>query len=137
MSAKSNNERNEPVVEQFRATGGKVAGWGPLILVTIKGARSGQPRIYPLMEVPYEGNYLAVASKGGAPENPLWYNNLIANPDVTVEVGTDEFPATARLLSGEERNRAFEQAIKVFKQYADYQKNTEREIPVFVLERNA
>ena len=66
---------NRRIVEEFRANGGHVQGWAPLILLTAKGAKSGQPRVYPLMAVPYGENYLAVASKGGAPENPLWYHN--------------------------------------------------------------
>ncbi len=128
-------ERNRRVIEDFRANGGKVQGWGSLILLTTKGAKSGQTRIYPLMSVPYGDNYLAVASKGGAPENPLWYNNVLAHPDVTVEVGNEKFAATARLLRGAEREPAFAQAISVFPNYAEYQKKTEREIPVFLLER--
>lgn len=124
-------ENNRRVVEAFRANGGHE----PLILLTIKGAKSGQPRVYPLMSVPYGNTYLAVASKGGAPENPLWYNNLMAHPDVTVEVGTEKFAATARLLTGDERKQAFEKAVSVFPPYGEYQKKTSREIPVFLLER--
>jgi F420H(2)-dependent quinone reductase len=135
MNANELIERNKHVVEEFRANGGKVQGWGDLILLTTKGAKSNQERIYPLMSVPYEGTYLAVASKGGAPENPLWYNNLLVHPDVTVEVGSEKFSAHARQLSGEERAKAFEEAIKVFPNYAEYQKHTQREIPVFLLER--
>lgn len=125
-------ERNRQVVEEFRAKGGKM----PIILLTIKGAKSGQPRIYPLMSVPYEGTYLAVASKGGAPKHPMWYHNLVAHPDVTVEAEGEKFAATARLLSGEEREKAFAKAIIVFPNYAEYQKKTSREIPVFLLERH-
>ena len=128
--------RNRRVVEEFRANGGKVEGWAPLILVTTKGAKSGETRIYPLMSVPDGENYIAVASKGGAPENPLWYYNLQAYPDVTVEVGSETFAATARLLSGEERAKAFANATAVFAPYAEYQKKTAREIPVFLLERH-
>ena len=130
-------ERNKGVIEEFRANGGKVQGWGGLILLTTKGAKSGQERVYPLMSVPYGNNYLAVASKGGAPKNPLWYNNLLAHPDVTVEVGEEKFAANARQLSGSEREKAFAQAITVFPNYAQYQKNTQREIPVFLLERRS
>src|SRR5216684_3769839 len=79
-------EHNRRVVEEFRAKEGNVQGWAPLILLTTRGAKSGQTRIYPLMSVPYGDTYLAVASKGGAPKNPLWYYNLLAHPDVTVEV---------------------------------------------------
>lgn len=128
-------ENNRRVVEEFRANGGHVKGWGPLILVTIKGARTGQPRIYPLMAVPYGDTYLAVASKGGAPQNPLWYNNLMAHPDVTVETGSEQFASTARQLQGEEREQAFEKAKSVFPPYAQYEQRTAREIPVFILER--
>jgi F420H(2)-dependent quinone reductase len=127
--------RNLNVVEEFRANGGKVEGWLPLVLLTIKGAKTGQPYIYPLMSVPYDGNYLAVASKGGAPKHPQWYYNLVAHPDITLEVESEKYPARARLLSGEERAKAFEKAVSVFSPYADYQKKTDREIPVFVLER--
>ncbi len=130
-------EMNRGVIEEFRANSGKVQGWGPLILLTTKGAKSGQTRIYPLMSVPYGDNYLAVASKGGAPKNPLWYNNLLAHPNVTVEVGNETFTANARLLTGDEREQAFETAVAVFPPYAGYQKRTAREIPVFLLERQA
>ena len=128
-------ERNLRVIEEFRANGGKVQNWGPLILLTMKGAKSGQDRTTPLIAVPYGDNYVAVASKGGTPENPLWYNNLLAHPDVTVEVGNEKFASTARLLSGAERERVFAHAISVFPNYAEYQKKTKREIPVFLLER--
>ncbi len=128
-------DRNRQVIEEFRANGGEVKGWAPLILLTTRGAKSGQERIYPLMAVPYANSYLAVASKGGAPKNPLWYNNVLAHPDVTVEVGNETFAANARLLHGTEREAAFEQAVSVFPNYGAYQKRTEREIPVFLLER--
>ena len=128
---------NRRVVEEFRANSGKVQGWGPLILLTTKGAKSGQTRLYPLMSVPYGDNYIAVASKGGAPKNPLWYYNLLAHPDVTVEVGNETFAAAARLLNGDEREQAFEKAVAVFPPYGEYQKKTTREIPVFLLERHA
>jgi deazaflavin-dependent oxidoreductase (nitroreductase family) len=128
-------ERNQKVVEEFRANSGKVPGWAPLILITTKGAKSGQERIYPLMSVPYGETYLAVASKGGSPKHPLWYHNLMAHPDIMVEVGSEKFPASARLLSGDERAQSFAKAISVFPPYGEYQKKTAREIPVFLLER--
>jgi F420H(2)-dependent quinone reductase len=129
-------EMNRRVIEEFRANNGKVRGWGPLILLTTRGAKSGQIRIYPLMSVPDGENYIAVASKGGAPKNPLWYNNLLAHPDVTVENGNETFAAHARLLNGNERKQAFEKAVSVYPPYAEYQKKTAREIPVFLLERH-
>jgi len=135
MSDNNWMEYNRLVVEEFRANRGKVRGWGPLILLTTKGAKSGQTRIYPLMSVPYGDHYLAVASKGGAPKNPLWYHNLLAHPNVTVEAGNETFVATARLLTGDERAQAFAKAIAVFPPYGQYQRKTARQIPVFLLER--
>jgi F420H(2)-dependent quinone reductase len=126
---------NLNVVEEFRANGGKVAGRASLILITTKGAKTGQERVYPLMAVPYDDSYLAVASKGGAPKHPQWYHNLMAHPDITVEVGIETFPARAKLLSGEERAKAFATAIQVFPPYSTYQQKTAREIPVFLLKR--
>ena len=137
MSDNDRIEMNRRVVEEFRANRGKVHGWAPLILLTTKGVKSGQTRVYPLMSVPDGENYIAVASKGGAPKNPLWYNNLLAHPDVSVEVGNETFAAAARLLTGDEREQAFEKAVAVFPPYGEYQKKTAREIPVFLLERQA
>jgi deazaflavin-dependent oxidoreductase (nitroreductase family) len=135
LSASEFIERNRQVIEEFHANKGKVSGWD-LILLTTKGAKSGETRIYPLMSVPYKDSYLAVASKGGAPNNPQWYYNLLAHPNVTVETGSEAFEATARLLSGQEREQAFQHAVAIFPNYAEYQKKTTREIPVFQLERH-
>ena len=115
-------EINRRVIDEFRANSGKVQGWGPLILLTTRGAKTGQIRIYPLMSVPDGENYIAVASKGGAPENPLWFNNVLAHPDVTVEDGNETFTANARLLDGDERAQAFEKAVAVYPPYAEYQR---------------
>jgi deazaflavin-dependent oxidoreductase (nitroreductase family) len=134
----SNHDRmnyNRRIIEEFRANEGKVPGWAPLILLTTRGAKSGQSRVYPLMSVPYGEDFLAIASKGGAPTHPQWYYNLLVHPEVTVEVGEQTLPATARLLSGEERQQAFARAIEIFPAYAEYQQRTEREIPVFLLTR--
>lgn len=130
-------ERNEPVIKEFRANGGKVGGEESLILLTTTGARTGQPRIIPLMHVPYENGVLAIASKGGAEKDPDWYRNIQVHPEVTVEVGGEKYETTARVLSGEERARAFAKAVEVFAPYGDYQKKTAREIPVIYLERPA
>ena len=130
-------ERNEGVIEEFRANGGKVKGWAPLILLTTTGAKTGQRRIIPLMYVSDGDRVLAIASKGGSPKHPVWYHNLLAHPEVTVEVGSEKFDATARVLTGEERERAFARAAEVFPPYAEYQKKTPREIPVIALERCA
>jgi deazaflavin-dependent oxidoreductase (nitroreductase family) len=130
-------ERNEPIIKEFRENGGKVKGWAPLILLTTKGAKTGQPRIIPLMYVPYGNQILAIASKGGAVKDPEWYHNVLAHPDVTVEVGNEKFETTARILAGAEREKAFEKAVEVFPPYGRYQKKAPREIPVIALERPA
>lgn len=128
-------DRNAKVIEEFRANGGKVEGWGSLILLTTRGAKTGETRIIPLMHVPYGDAVLAIASKGGAVKDPDWYHNVLAHPDVTVEVGNEKFETTARVLSGSERERAFEKAVQVFPPYEEYQKKAPREIPVIALER--
>jgi deazaflavin-dependent oxidoreductase (nitroreductase family) len=130
-------ERNEPIIKEFRENGGKVKGWAPLILLTTKGAKTGQSRIIPLMYVPYGNQILAIASKGGAVNHPEWYHNVLAHPDVTVEVGDEKFETTARILTGAEREQAFEKAVEVFPPYGKYQKKAPREIPVIALERPA
>jgi F420H(2)-dependent quinone reductase len=130
-------ERNEPIIKEFRENGGKVKGWAPLILLTTKGAKTGLPRIIPLMYVPYGNQILAIASKGGAINHPEWYHNVLAHPDVTVEVGDETFETTARILTGTEREKAFEKAVEVFPPYGKYQKKAPREIPVIALERPA
>ncbi len=129
------DERNKSVIEEFRTHGGQVKGWSPLILLTTTGAKTGLPRIAPLMLVADGNRILAVASKGGHPKHPEWYLNLLAHPEVTVEVGSEKFNTTARILTGDEREQAFRRAAEVFPPYAEYQKKTAREIPVIALER--
>ena len=129
------NDRNKAVIEEFRANGGQVNGWGSLILLTTTGAKTSQPRIAPLMLVTDGDRLLAVASKGGAPKHPDWYLNILAHPNVTVEVGSEKFETVARILTGEERAQAYKRAAEVFPPYAEYQKKTTREIPVIALER--
>ena len=129
------NDRNKAVIEEFRANGGQVKGWAPLILLTTTGAKTSQPRIAPLMLVTEGDRILAVASKGGAPKHPDWYLNILAHPNVTVEVGSEKFETVARILTGEERAQAYKRAAEVFPPYAEYQKKTTREIPVIALER--
>ena len=131
------NERNKAVIEEFRLHGGWVKGWAPLMLLTTTGARTGQPRIAPLMQVTDGDRLLAVASFGGAPKHPEWYLNLLAHPQGTVEVGGERFITTARVLTGAEREQAFKRAVEVFPPYGRYQEKTTREIPVIALERPA
>ncbi len=106
----------------------------PVVLLTMTGARSGAVRKVPLMRVEHEGRYAAIASQGGAPQNPLWYANLVADPDIEIQDGTQTTPVRARELSGEERYEWWLRAIEAFPPYADYQVKTQRQIPVFVLE---
>lgn len=108
----------------------------PVVIVTNQGAKTGAVRKTPLMRVEHEGSYLAVASKGGAPANPLWTNNLRANPRVVLQDGAQTWEMTARELSGAEREIWWERAVTAFPPYAQYQAKTERLIPVFVLEKD-
>lgn len=106
----------------------------PVVVLTMRGAKSGKVRKVPLMRVEHEGRYAAVASQGGAPTNPQWYNNLVADPDIEVRDGTRVIPVRARELEGQERHEWWLRCIKAFPDYADYQVKTQRTIPVFVLE---
>ena len=108
----------------------------PVIIVTNVGAKTGAVRKTPVMRVEHEGSYLAVASKGGSPTNPVWAYNLRANPLVEVRDGAQSWPMTARELSGDERDLWWQRAVGVFPQYAQYQQNTDRLIPLFLLEKN-
>jgi deazaflavin-dependent oxidoreductase (nitroreductase family) len=109
----------------------------PCVIVVNRGVRSGQLRRTPLMRVEHAGGYLAVGSKGGAPENPAWVANLRANPQVEVWDGPNRGDYVARELEGDERSPWWERAVGVFPNYAEYQERTERLIPVFVLEPEA
>lgn len=106
----------------------------PVIVLTHKGAKSGAIRKSPLMRVEHDGRYAAVASLGGAPKHPVWYFNIRANPRVEVQDGTLKQDMIAREVTGEERDLWWERAAEAFPTYNDYQRKTDREIPVFVLE---
>lgn len=106
----------------------------PSLLLTTTGRKSGEKYVFPLFYGRDRGSYIVVASKGGAPEHPGWYRNLVANPDVEVQVGTEKLKAKARTAAGDERARLWEKALKFWPPYADYQKKTERQIPVVVLD---
>lgn len=126
-------------VELFENSGGKqgttLLDTGlPVVIVTNVGARTGKVRKTPLMRVEHEGRYAAVASKGGAPEHPVWYFNLRANPRVMLQDGPVRSDMIARELSGAEREQWWERAVAAFAPYAEYQAKTARQIPVFVLE---
>ncbi|GAA1480106.1 nitroreductase family deazaflavin-dependent oxidoreductase [Gordonia sinesedis] len=106
----------------------------PVVLFTTTGAKSGKQRYVPLMRVEEDGRYAMVASKGGAPENPSWYYNVKAHPEVTVQDGDTARAMTAREVDGAERDHWWELAVAAYPPYAEYQTNTDRQIPVFVVE---
>ena len=106
----------------------------PVIMLTMRGHRSGAVRKVPVMRVEDGGRFVAVASQGGAPEHPAWYWNLVADPEIDVQAGTETFPARARELEGKERFDWWVRAVEAFPPYAEYQVRTQREIPVFLLE---
>jgi deazaflavin-dependent oxidoreductase (nitroreductase family) len=124
-------------VEKYEASGGKEAGdlrGMPVIVLTTKGAKSGKLRKQALMRVEHDGKYAAVASLGGSPKNPVWYHNVKATPLVELQDGEVRKDYTAREVTGEEKAQWWERAVQAFPDYADYQRKTDREIPVFVLE---
>jgi F420H(2)-dependent quinone reductase len=108
----------------------------PVVIVTTRGNKTGKVRKTPLMRVEHDGEYLLVASKGGAPEHPVWYYNLVAHPDaVRVQDGADQFSVRVRELRGDEREQWWERAVATFPPYAEYQAKTDRQIPVFLATR--
>jgi deazaflavin-dependent oxidoreductase (nitroreductase family) len=135
------NDFNKNIIAEFRANEGKVGGQfanTPLLLLNTIGAKSGQPRTNPLAYYTDDGDRLIVmASKGGAPTNPDWYYNVKANPLVTVERGRETFQAQASIVEGAERDRLFNQMAEAMPGFAEYQRNTDRQIPVIILERVA
>ena len=133
------NDFNKQVVEEFRANEGKVGnyfeGKNVLLLTTI-GAKSGAERLSPLVYTKDGDRYVVAASMGGAPKNPAWYHNLVANPKVTVEVGTEKFEATATVIADRpERDRLYAGMVAHAEGFADYETKTDRVIPIVVLER--
>ena len=127
-------------VDRYEATGGREANTLrdtglPVVIFSTRGVKSGKVRKQPLMKVEDGGAYLMVGSQGGAPTDPAWVSNLRAAPDqVTVQDGPEPWDGVARELSGEERAAWWERAVAAFPNYADYQKKTDREIPIFLVE---
>jgi deazaflavin-dependent oxidoreductase (nitroreductase family) len=121
-------------IESSGGTRGTELRGVPVIIITSVGSGSGKLRKNPVMRVEHDGSYAAVASKGGAPEHPAWYRNLLEHPLVELQDATHTGDYTARELSGEERARWWERAVAVWPDYAEYQTKTDREIPVFLLE---
>ncbi len=106
----------------------------PVVMMTMTGATSGKVRRVPVMRVEHDGVYAAVASKGGAPDDPAWYANLVANPEATLQDGTKEWPVRARIIEGPEREEWWTRCVAAFATYAEYEQKTDRTIPVFLLE---
>jgi deazaflavin-dependent oxidoreductase (nitroreductase family) len=132
---------NQKTIDEFHAKQGRGVGmWGDhVLLMTAKGAKSGDAITTPLVYGRDGENYVIVASKGGAPDNPKWFGNLKANPEVEIVVanadGVESFKARAKMVEGrQERDRLFQEMTKIWPSYADYQKRTERIIPVVVLQ---
>lgn len=126
-------------VEAYESSGGAKAntlrgGKDPIVVITSRGASSGKLRKNPVMRVERDGKYAAIASYGGGPENPVWYHNFLAHPVVQLQDGPEPALYKARLLDGEERADWWEHAVATWSTYASYQKKTDREIPVFLLE---
>ncbi len=134
MTQRNTNNWNSQIIEEFRANGGMFAN-ANMLLLTTTGAKSGQRRTNPLGYLADGDRLFVFATKRGAPTNPDWYHNLLAHPDVTVEVGTETFAATATVLQGEERDRIYARQAALVPMFADYQTRTDRIIPVVALTR--
>ena len=132
------NDYNRQVIEEFRAGRGK-PGWRwegrHLLLLTTTGARSGQRRTTPMMYIPDGDRLLVIASNIGAPTHPDWYRNLVAHSEVTVEIGTETFNATAVVTEGSERQQLWARIVELYPFFTDHQAKTTRQIPVIALER--
>jgi deazaflavin-dependent oxidoreductase (nitroreductase family) len=123
----------------YRATGGRIGhrvpGAPPMLLLDHTGARSGIRRTSPLVYVRDGDDVVIVASKGGYPKHPAWYHNLKANPDTTVQIGSERRPVRARVAGASERGRLWDKAVQTYGGYSGYQERTDREIPLVVLKR--
>jgi|SRR5690242_877772 deazaflavin-dependent oxidoreductase (nitroreductase family) len=129
--------RNQKIIDEFRSNAGKVGGPFeniPLLILHNRGAKSGQERLNPVAYRRDGDNFVVFASKGGAPDNPDWFHNLKANPEATIEVGTETRNVVARVAQGDERERIWELQKKEFPGFAEYEQRTDRQIPVVILE---
>ncbi|MCM3662190.1 nitroreductase family deazaflavin-dependent oxidoreductase [Georgenia satyanarayanai] len=116
---------------------GNTLGGRPVVILTSRGARTGKLRKTPLMRVEHEGSYAVVASMGGAPKHPVWYFNVVADPHVELQDGAARWDMQAREVTGAEKEEWWDRCVQAYPPYAEYQERTDREIPVFVLERMA
>lgn len=130
---------NDQVIEEFRANGGKVGGIfegrDNMVLITTTGAKSGRKTTNPLVFVPDGDRIVIIASNGGADKHPAWYYNLRANPELTVEVGTETYTGKAEFVTGPESDELYERMIEIMPQFADYRAGTTRQIPVVAVYR--
>ena len=129
---------NKAIIEEFRANAGKVGGHfegKPMLLIHTTGAKSGKPHLNPVIYTMDGDKLVVIASQGGAPTHPDWYYNLIANPLVTVEVGTETFQTRAEVVPEPDRTRLYQQMITVMDSFAEYERKTTRIIPVIALTR--
>ena len=132
------NDFNRPIIDEFRANGGKVSGafgGAPLLLLTTTGAKTGRKHTVPIVYLRDGDRIFVFGSKAGAPTHPAWYHNLVANPMVTVELADERFDARAVVTEGEERDRLFDRQKALMPGFADYERKTSRQIPVIALER--
>jgi deazaflavin-dependent oxidoreductase (nitroreductase family) len=131
------NDFNAQIIEEFRANGGKVGGGfegAPMLLLTTVGAKSGATRVHPMMYLEEDGRHYVFASKAGADTHPDWFHNLVAHPEVTVEIGADTLPMRATPLEGSERDRIYAEQARLVPGFAEYEAKTERVIPVVALD---
>lgn len=140
MPTSPNNEWNQKMIEEFRANGGKVGGMVAgtsilMALLTTTGAKSGQQRVTPVVYVQDGDRMFVSASNGGMPTNPDWYHNILAHPELTVEVGDQKFQAKAVVITGKERDEIYAKQAKLMPNFEEYQQQTTRVIPVVELVR--
>ncbi len=129
---------NQKIIEEFRANGGIVGGpfkGAPMVLLTVKGAKSDKTYTIPLVYSRDGARYVIIASMAGAPNNPDWFHNVKANPNVTLEIGKEKFQAKATITSGDERERLFNAQAAILPVFNDYKAKTQRQIPVIALDR--
>lgn len=132
------NDWNQKIIKEFRENGGKVGGHfknTPLLLLHTIGAKSGKPRLNPVAYLEDGERFVIIASKAGAPTNPAWYHNIVANPEVSVEVGTKKFQARATITDEPERTQLYQKMVELNPGFAAYPRKTVRVIPVITLTR--
>ena len=132
------NDWNQTIIDEFRSNGGKVGGpfeGSPIVLLHTTGAKSEQPRVNPLMSMLDGDRWIIFAPKAGAPTSLDWYHNLVANPPVSIEVGTDTVDVTATVAGSFERDELHNRQAALYPQFAEYEQKTTRKIPVAILTR--